>query len=136
MLDWLRGESPEPGDEDEAPIVVRLAVKDAAFLHDEAPDADLVMTVAGRPVKMRVALSLRDQGPVGWAGRDVVVEASRSGRQPRVETRLPYTLDDHAKVRLELAGFSAGRHDFTVQVVTVRDGRKIFERRIIVQADA
>jgi len=131
--DWLRGES---RDADETPITVRLAVKDAAFLHDEEPGTDLVMTVAGRPLQMRVALSLKDQGHAGWAGRDVIVRASRSGLQPRVEARLPYTLEDHAKVRLELSAFSAGRHDFTVEIVTARDDRRIFERRIIVQADA
>lgn len=135
MLNWLRDKSDDA--EEAAPIVVRLAVKDAAFLDDEEPDADLVMTVAGMPVQLRVALGLKDdQILTGWAGRDVIVRASRSGRQPRAEARLPYTPGNHAKVRLELAGFSAGRHDFTVEIVTARDEQKIFERRIIVQADA
>lgn len=133
MLNWIRGKSDKAG---EPPIAVHLAVKDAAYLHDEEPGADLIVTVAGMPVKMRVALMLKDEETLtDWAGRDLVVQASRSGRQPRVEARLPYTLEDHSKARLELSGFSAGRHEFTVEIFTARDDRKVFERRIIVQAD-
>lgn len=133
MLDWLRGKGENAA---EVPINVHLAVKDAALLHDEEPGADLVMTVAGRPVGLRIALKLRDESSLAdWAGRDVIVTASRSGRQPRVRARLPYTLENHCKARLELSGFSAGRHAFMLEIFTARDQQKLFERKIIVQAD-